>query len=108
MLGEAFTPEDEEDSAAATVSGVWAYQARYRVPLARAVAGNWVLLEGLDATSECGWAVGGGRVGGGGWAVLVHCSGVCVCALWGNTRSALAGAVCFPLHPPCASPPRAP
>ena len=39
VLGEGFTPEDEEDSAAAEVSKVWAYQARYRVPLAKAVAG---------------------------------------------------------------------
>ena len=31
---------------------MWAYQARYRVPLSKAVAGNWVLLEGVDATSE--------------------------------------------------------
>ncbi len=40
MLGEGFTPEDEEDSAAAEVSKVWAYQARYRVPLAKATAGD--------------------------------------------------------------------
>jgi hypothetical protein len=52
VLGEAYTPDDEEDSAAATVGGVFAYQARYRVPLNKAVAGNWVLLEGVDATSE--------------------------------------------------------
>ena len=38
--------------AARQVSAVWAYQARYRVPLTKAVAGNWVLLEGVDATSE--------------------------------------------------------
>ncbi len=38
---------------AAQVSAVWAYQARYRVPLNKAVAGSWVLLEGVDATSEC-------------------------------------------------------
>lgn len=50
VLGEGFTPEDEEDSAAAEVSKVWAYQARYRVPLAKGTAGNWVLLEGVDAT----------------------------------------------------------
>ncbi|KAI7837170.1 hypothetical protein COHA_008964 [Chlorella ohadii] len=93
VLGEAYTPDDEEDSAAATVgctgyirgvfeaivysllctglpllpeasptslvscgrvwnpvSAVWAYQARYRVPLSKAVAGDWVLLEGVDAT----------------------------------------------------------
>ncbi|PRW60836.1 116 kDa U5 small nuclear ribonucleo component-like isoform A [Chlorella sorokiniana] len=50
VLGEAYTPDDEEDSAAAQVSAVWAYQARYRVPLSKAVAGDWVLLEGVDAT----------------------------------------------------------
>ncbi len=54
VLGEGFTPEDEEDSAAAEVSKVWAYQARYRVPLAKATAGTaldkllifvlWILL----------------------------------------------------------------
>lgn len=50
VLGEAYTPDDEEDSAVATVSAVWAYQARYRVPLTSASAGAWALLEGLDAT----------------------------------------------------------
>ena len=39
MLGEGFTPEDEEDSATATVTATWVYQARYRVPLAKAAAG---------------------------------------------------------------------
>mmetsp|Transcript_20010 Transcript_20010/g.60453 ORF Transcript_20010/g.60453 Transcript_20010/m.60453 type:complete len:985 (+) Transcript_20010:276-3230(+) len=50
VLGETYTPEDEEDSAVAEVTAVWVYQARYRVSLPRATAGNWVLLEGLDAT----------------------------------------------------------
>lgn len=50
VLGEAYTPDDEEDSVVTEVTAVWAYQARYRVPLNRATAGNWVLLEGLDAT----------------------------------------------------------
>lgn len=50
VLGEGYTPDDEEDSAVATVTGVFAYQARYRVPLARAVAGSLVLVEGIDAT----------------------------------------------------------
>ncbi len=39
MLGEGFTPEDEEDSATAIVTATWVYQARYRVPLAKAAAG---------------------------------------------------------------------
>ncbi len=47
---QGYTPEDEEDSAVGTVSAVWVYQARYRIPLTKAPAGNWVLLEGLDAT----------------------------------------------------------
>ncbi|KAJ9531542.1 hypothetical protein QJQ45_014998 [Haematococcus lacustris] len=50
VLGESYTPEDEEDSAIATVSAVYVYQARYRIPVARATAGNLVLVEGIDAT----------------------------------------------------------
>lgn len=33
VLGEGFTPEDEEDSAVAEVTSVWLYQSRYRLPL---------------------------------------------------------------------------
>ena len=44
VLGEAYTPDDEEDSATATITAVWAYQARYRVPLTKAVAGELLLL----------------------------------------------------------------
>ena len=51
VLGESFTPDDDEDSTVATVTAVWAYQGRYRVPLqGGGSAGAWVLLEGLDAT----------------------------------------------------------
>lgn len=39
VLGEAYTPDDEEDSVVTEVTSVWAYQARYRVPLTRATAG---------------------------------------------------------------------
>mmetsp|Transcript_33923 Transcript_33923/g.107781 ORF Transcript_33923/g.107781 Transcript_33923/m.107781 type:complete len:648 (-) Transcript_33923:66-2009(-) len=48
VLGESYTPEDEEDSCVQTVSGLWIYQARYRVPVMRAQAGSWVLIEGVD------------------------------------------------------------
>ena len=34
----------------AEVTAVNVYQARYRVPIARATAGNLVLIEGIDAT----------------------------------------------------------
>lgn len=50
VLGEGFTPEDEEDSSVAEVGSVFVYQARYRVPVSRATAGNLVLLENVDAT----------------------------------------------------------
>ena len=43
VLGEAYTPEDEEDSAVAEVSNVWVYQARYRIPLTKGVAGESLL-----------------------------------------------------------------
>ncbi len=39
VLGEAFTPDDEEDSAVAEVTAVWVYQARYRIPLTKVTAG---------------------------------------------------------------------
>lgn len=32
------------------VSKLWLYQARYRVPIAEAPAGSWVLIEGVDAS----------------------------------------------------------
>lgn len=50
VLGENYSPDDEEDSAAAEVGQVWVYQARYRIPVARVGAGNLVLLEGVDGT----------------------------------------------------------
>lgn len=34
----------------AEASSLWVYQARYRMPIAKAVAGNIVLIEGVDAT----------------------------------------------------------
>lgn len=50
VLGEGYTPDDEEDSAVAEVSAVYVYQARYRMSVTRATAGNLVLVEGIDAT----------------------------------------------------------
>mmetsp|Transcript_826 Transcript_826/g.1239 ORF Transcript_826/g.1239 Transcript_826/m.1239 type:complete len:995 (+) Transcript_826:135-3119(+) len=50
VLGEGYTPDDEEDSAVTEVGSVSVYQARYRIPVARATAGNLILIEGVDAT----------------------------------------------------------
>jgi len=50
VLGEAYTPEDEEDSSVAEITAVWAYQARYRIPLTKAIAGaSW--LHSMPCTS---------------------------------------------------------
>lgn len=50
MLGEGYTPEDEEDSALAEVGQIWVYQSRYRIPFTKFSAGNLVLIENVDAT----------------------------------------------------------
>ena len=34
-----------EDCAVKTVTDLWVYQARYRIPVEEAAAGNWVLIE---------------------------------------------------------------
>ena len=48
VLGEAYSAEDGEDMAVAAVAGVSVGQARYRLEVGSAGAGNWVLLEGID------------------------------------------------------------
>lgn len=49
VLGENFTPDDDEDMAMATVEDVWIGEARYAVPTDAVPAGNLVLLGGVDA-----------------------------------------------------------
>ena len=51
VLGERFCLEDDEDSVVCEVARVCVGQARYRTELRGAVpAGNWVMLDGVDAT----------------------------------------------------------
>lgn len=51
VLGEAYLPEeDEEDFAIATVEGVSIPRGRGQTPVTVATAGNWVMLQGIDAT----------------------------------------------------------
>lgn len=50
VLGESYSPEDQEDASLQEVTRIWVYEGRYRVEVDRAIAGNWVLLEGVDAT----------------------------------------------------------
>jgi U5 small nuclear ribonucleoprotein component len=70
VLGEGYSLDDREDQNVQTVSQLWIYevralravvyraqagrcfclaQGRYRVPINRVTAGNWVLIEGIDA-----------------------------------------------------------
>lgn len=48
VLGEGYTPEDEEDMVIATVSNTWIAETRYNIPTSGVPAGNWVLLGGVD------------------------------------------------------------
>ena len=48
VLGEAYSPDDEEDCAVKTVSHLWINEARYRIPVQSAPAGCWVLIAGVD------------------------------------------------------------
>eukprot|EP00271_Cylindrocystis_brebissonii_P007357 TRINITY_DN2075_c0_g1_i1.p1 TRINITY_DN2075_c0_g1~~TRINITY_DN2075_c0_g1_i1.p1 ORF type:complete len:1000 (+),score=203.77 TRINITY_DN2075_c0_g1_i1:202-3201(+) len=50
VLGEGYSPDDEEDMAVKEVTKLWLYQARYRLPISRATPGSWVLIEGVDAS----------------------------------------------------------
>eukprot|EP00727_Mastigamoeba_balamuthi_P012973 m51a1_g8299 putative 116 kda u5 small nuclear ribonucleoprotein component-like (1011) ;mRNA; r:34797-38622 len=50
VLGETYSPEDEEDRAEADVTRLFVLQARYRVEVTRVPAGSLVLLENVDAS----------------------------------------------------------
>jgi U5 small nuclear ribonucleoprotein component len=50
VLGENYSPDDEEDSSVVSVSSVWIFQGRYRIPVSLGKAGNWVLLGGVDTS----------------------------------------------------------
>eukprot|EP01041_Mallomonas_annulata_P009871 gene9871-20536_t len=48
VLGEAFSQDDDEDMAIVEVSGISVGVGRFSIEISSAVAGNWVLLEGVD------------------------------------------------------------
>ncbi|KAI9783457.1 MAG: hypothetical protein M1816_001381 [Peltula sp. TS41687] len=48
VLGEGYTPDDDEDMTDATISDVWIAEARYQVPTSGVPAGSMVLLGGVD------------------------------------------------------------
>ncbi|ORX70652.1 elongation factor Tu GTP binding domain-containing 2 [Linderina pennispora] len=48
VLGEGYSPGDDEDMAIATVTDAWVYCSRYKIPVSGLGAGSWVLLGGVD------------------------------------------------------------
>ncbi|KAI8924407.1 P-loop containing nucleoside triphosphate hydrolase protein [Entophlyctis helioformis] len=50
VLGLGYTPDDDEDSAVQEVTGLSVYESRYKLKVSSVVAGNWVLLSGVDAS----------------------------------------------------------
>jgi U5 small nuclear ribonucleoprotein component len=48
VLGEGYTPEDEEDMVVATISDTWIAETCYNISTNGVPAGNWVLLGGVD------------------------------------------------------------
>lgn len=51
ILGEAYSPDDEEDSTLAKITNVWVYQAHYRTPITKAAAGKQVAPCRCDKTT---------------------------------------------------------
>ncbi|KAH8088033.1 P-loop containing nucleoside triphosphate hydrolase protein [Filobasidium floriforme] len=50
VLGEGYSPEDEEDMTMQTIDNIWVNESRYVVETDHASAGNLVLLGGVDAS----------------------------------------------------------
>ncbi|KAL2869926.1 116 kDa U5 small nuclear ribonucleoprotein component [Aspergillus lucknowensis] len=48
VLGEGYTPDDEEDMVSATISEIWIPETRYNIPTSGVPAGNLVLIGGVD------------------------------------------------------------
>ena len=48
ILGERYSPDDEEDSRIMNVGKLFTYQSRYSMEVNKVPAGNWVLIEGID------------------------------------------------------------
>ncbi|KAF9245659.1 Calreticulin family-domain-containing protein [Melanogaster broomeanus] len=50
VLGEGYSPEDEEDMMKVTVEDLWLSESRYFIPADEVPAGNLVLIGGIDAS----------------------------------------------------------
>ncbi|CAM9466000.1 unnamed protein product [Chrysoparadoxa australica] len=50
VMGEGYSPEDDEDMVVCEVAAISAPQGRHTMDLSMGKAGNWVMLEGVDAS----------------------------------------------------------
>lgn len=50
VLGEGYSPEDDEDMSVQEVTGLAIFEARYKVKVNSVSAGNWVLISGVDTS----------------------------------------------------------
>lgn len=50
VLGETYSQYDFEDMNETSVTGLWTYQSRYKIPMEGVPAGNWALIGGVDAS----------------------------------------------------------
>ncbi|KAI0050624.1 Calreticulin-domain-containing protein [Auriscalpium vulgare] len=50
VLGEGYSPEDEEDMMKVQIDDIWVSESRYFIPVDEAPAGNLILLGGVDAS----------------------------------------------------------
>eukprot|EP01132_Coremiostelium_polycephalum_P006280 gene6280-7825_t len=48
VLGEKYTPDNEEDMAVDQITGLYIGEARYNISVENVPAGNWALIEGID------------------------------------------------------------
>lgn len=59
VLGENFTAGDDEDVSKETVTGLWIYESRYKIPVEAVPAGQWALIGGVDQSiNKCATLVG--------------------------------------------------
>jgi 116 kDa U5 small nuclear ribonucleoprotein component len=50
VLGEGYSPEDEEDMSIHEVSSLSIFESRYQIKVTSATAGNWILITGVEAS----------------------------------------------------------
>lgn len=70
VLGEAYSPDDDEDMALATVSAVSIPRGRRKTDVTMAKAGNWILLDGVDANISKTATITSADSGGGGGMMM--------------------------------------